>query len=83
MLGVDQPLSLWFSVVPLVALFMVLPISIGGFGVRENAMTLLLSEQGVPGEKAVAVALLWGLSTIIMGLIGGLFFLADRSRRAS
>ena len=82
-LGVDQPLSLWFSVVPLVALFMVLPISIGGFGVRENAMTLLLSEQGVPGEKAVAVALLWGLSTIIMGLIGGLFFLADRSRRAS
>ena len=82
-LGVDQPLSLWFSVVPLVALVMVLPISIGGFGVRENAMTLLLSEQGVPGEKAVAVGLLWGLSTIIMGLIGGLFFLADRSRRAS
>jgi len=80
-LGVDQPVSLWFAVVPMVALVMVLPISIGGFGVRENALTFLLSEQGVPGEKAVAVALLWGLSTIILGLLGGLLFLLDRSRK--
>jgi len=49
--------------------------------VRENALTFLLSEQGVPGEKAVAVALLWGLSTIILGLLGGLLFLLDRSRK--
>ncbi len=77
-LGVDQPLSLWFAVVPLVALAMVLPISIGGFGVRENAMTLLLSEQGVPSDRAVGVALLWGLSTIIIGLVGGVLFLLDR-----
>jgi uncharacterized membrane protein YbhN (UPF0104 family) len=77
-LGVDQPLSLWFSVVPLVALVMVLPISIGGFGVRENAMTFLLSEEGVPSDRAVGVALLWGLSTIIIGLVGGVLFLLDR-----
>jgi glycosyltransferase 2 family protein len=78
-LGVDQPLSLWFSVVPLVALVMVLPISIGGFGVRENAMTFLLSEEGVPSDRAVGVALLWGLSTIIIGLLGGVLFMLDRS----
>jgi uncharacterized membrane protein YbhN (UPF0104 family) len=78
-LGVDQPLSLWFSVVPLVALVMVLPISIGGFGVRENAMTFLLSEEGVPSDRAVGVALLWGLSTIIIGLVGGVLFLLDRT----
>jgi uncharacterized membrane protein YbhN (UPF0104 family) len=80
-LGIDQPLSLWFSVVPLVALAMVLPISIGGFGVRENALTFLLSEQGVASEQAVAVALLWGFSTIITGLVGGALFLLDRSRQ--
>jgi len=80
-IGVDQPLSLWFSVVPLVALAMVLPISIGGFGVRENAMSFLLSEQGVPSEKAVAVALLWGLSTVLTGLLGGLLFMMDRSKQ--
>lgn len=78
-IGVEQPLSLWFSVVPLVALAMVLPISIGGFGVRENAMALLLTEQGVPREKAVAVALLWGLSTVLIGLLGGVLFLMDKA----
>ena len=82
-LGVDQPLSLWFSVVPLVALAMVLPISIGGFGVRENAMSYLLAEQGVPGEQGVAIALLWGLSTVLTGMVGGALLLIDRSRRAA
>jgi uncharacterized membrane protein YbhN (UPF0104 family) len=80
-LGVNEPLSLWFSVVPLVALAMVLPISIGGFGVRENAMSLLLAEQGVPAATGVAVALLWGLSTILSGLLGGALVLFDRSAR--
>ena len=82
-LGVDQPLSLWFSVVPLVALAMVLPLSIGGFGVRENAMSYLLAEQGVPGEQGVAIALLWGLSTVLTGMVGGALLLIDRSRRAA
>jgi uncharacterized membrane protein YbhN (UPF0104 family) len=78
-LGVDQPLSVWFSVVPLVALLMVLPFNIGGFGVREESMKLLLAQEGVPSDEAVGVALLWGLSTIIIGLVGGVLFLLDRS----
>jgi uncharacterized membrane protein YbhN (UPF0104 family) len=77
-LGVDQPLSVWFSVVPLVALLMVLPVNIGGFGVREESMKFLLSQEGVPSDRAVGVALLWGLSTIIIGLVGGVLFLLDR-----
>ncbi len=81
-LGVEQPLSLWFSVVPLVALAMVLPISIGGFGVRENTMTFLLAEQGVPGTQGFGVTLLWGLSTVLTGMVGGALLLIDRSRRA-
>jgi uncharacterized membrane protein YbhN (UPF0104 family) len=79
-LGVEQPLSVWFSVVPLVALVAVLPISIGGFGVRENATALLLAEQGVSADRAVGVALLWGLSQLVIGLMGGVLFLLDRSR---
>jgi len=82
-LGVEQPLSVWFSVVPLVALAMVLPISIGGFGVRENATAFLLSEQGVPVDRAVGVALLWGLSQIAIGLVGGVLFMLDRSAEES
>jgi uncharacterized membrane protein YbhN (UPF0104 family) len=77
-LQVHLPLAVWFAVVPLVALLMVLPVSIGGFGMRENAMEFLLGEQGVPSDKAVAVALLWGLGTIATGLAGGVLFLLDR-----
>jgi len=77
-LGVVEPLATWFTVVPLVALLMVLPISIGGFGVRENALGFLLRGYGVPYETGVAIALLWGLCTIIAGLVGGGLFLLER-----
>lgn len=77
-LRVDLPLVVWFSVVPLVALLMVLPVSIGGFGMRENAMEILLGEHGVAKDQAIAVALLWGLGTILTGLVGGALFLLDR-----
>jgi uncharacterized membrane protein YbhN (UPF0104 family) len=82
-LGVEQPLSVWFSVVPLVALAMVLPISVGGFGVRENATAFLLAEQGVSADRAVGVALLWGLSQVAVGLVGGVLFMLDRTRDPS
>lgn len=77
-LGVNLPLSAWCVAVPLVMLAMVVPISINGVGVREGGMAMLLAPQGVPSEQAVAIALLWFLSTIISGLIGGLLFLLDR-----
>ena len=77
-LGVVQPLSIWFAVVPLVALAVVLPISINGVGVRENALAVLLAPYGVAAESAVAVGLLWLASQIVTGLIGGGLFLIDR-----
>ena len=77
-LGVALPLTVWFTVVPLIALAMVLPISIGGVGVREGGLAFLLAPSGVAREQAVAIGLLWFLSTIVGGLIGGLLFLLDR-----
>ena len=77
-LGVAQPALVWLSVVPLVALAMVLPISIGGFGVRENALEYLLRGYGVPAEAGVAIGLLWGMCTLIAGLVGGVLFLLER-----
>jgi len=77
-LGVEQPPLVWMSVVPLVALAMVLPISIGGFGVRENALEYLLRGYGVPSETGIAIALLWGLCTVLAGLVGGVLFLLER-----
>ena len=77
-LGIDLPLSIWFAVVPLIALAMVLPISINGVGVREGGLVFLLQPAGVSMDAAVAIGLLWFLSTILTGLIGGVLFLLDR-----
>lgn len=76
--GVVQPPLVWMTVVPLVALAMVLPISIGGFGVRENALEFLLRGYDVPSETGIAIALLWGACTVLAGLIGGILFLLER-----
>jgi uncharacterized protein (TIRG00374 family) len=76
--GVVQPALVWLSVVPLVALAIVLPISIGGFGVRENALQYLLRGYGVASEAGVAIGLLWGACTVIAGLVGGVLFLLER-----
>lgn len=77
-LGVALPLSVWFAVVPLVALTMVVPLSINGVGVREGGLALLLKPAGVSTDAAVAIGLLWFLATIATGLIGGVLFLLDR-----
>lgn len=76
-LGVSLPLSVWFAVVPLVALAMVVPLSINGVGVREGTLAFLLAPEGVPTDAAVAIGFLWFLATILIGLIGGLLFLLD------
>lgn len=76
-LGVSQPLSVWFAVVPLVALAMVVPISIAGVGIREEGLEFLLKPDVLP-EQAVAIGLLWFLATILTGVIGGVLFLLDR-----
>ena len=82
-IGVNLGLGIWFSVVPLIALAIVLPISINGVGIREGGMALLLSRWGVAGEQAVAIGLLWFLTTIGTGLIGGVLFLLDKQTSRS
>ena len=50
-----------------------LPLSIGGFGIREGGMILLLRPYGVPAERAVALAfLLLGRDLIGIGVGGWL-----------
>jgi uncharacterized membrane protein YbhN (UPF0104 family) len=76
-LGVALPMSVWFAVVPLVALAMVVPISIAGVGIREEGLEFLLKPDVLP-EQAVAIGLLWFLATILTGIVGGVLFLLDR-----
>ncbi|MDH2351744.1 lysylphosphatidylglycerol synthase transmembrane domain-containing protein [Bradyrhizobium sp. SSUT112] len=76
-IGLDAQLSALdaFVLVPLVILSSAVPISIGGWGVREGAMVAALSLTGVASEKALAISVLLGLGGLIVGLFGGLVWL--------
>jgi len=73
--GLSLPLSFWQAglALPSVILAQQLPISIGGWGVREGSMVLVLAGFGIDGTQAVALSVLFGLVQVAVGLIGGLF----------
>lgn len=66
--------------VPPVALMATLPISVGGWGVRELAMIGMLGMIGIRQEEALIVSLEMGVMGIITGLPGGLLWLFYRGR---
>lgn len=64
--------------VPLTMLATTLPISIGGWGVREATMVWLLGFAGIAGGDAVAISLQTGLVSMIMSLPGSLLWLLHK-----
>jgi len=79
-LGLDVGLSLTDCVILMqpVALAVALPISIGGWGVRETAMIGLLGFVGVPSSAALSLSVQMGLLTIVATLPGAAFWLLHR-----
>jgi glycosyltransferase 2 family protein len=58
---------------PIVVLTNVVPITVGGLGVREATAALLLAHYGVPGaDAAVAAFLMFALNTALPGVLGAL-----------
>jgi uncharacterized membrane protein YbhN (UPF0104 family) len=54
-----------------------LPISLGGWGIREGALIVLLSFYGITPEQALVVSTLFGLSLLTASLPGFLVWLAQ------
>jgi uncharacterized membrane protein YbhN (UPF0104 family) len=68
--GVRTGLAAWFVAWPLSKLVAVLPISLGGIGVREAALVSLLAPYGAPREAVLASGILWQAVLIVTGLVG-------------
>lgn len=68
--GVTTALAAWFVAWPLSKLIAVLPISLGGIGVREAALVSLLAPYGAPREAVLASGILWQAVLIVTGLAG-------------
>lgn len=80
-LHIEQPLSFFLLVMPLVYIVTSLPISLGGLGIREGGLTFFLVKAGVMASDAVLLAFLIYLNRILVALIGGLVQLMDKKTR--
>lgn len=69
------------ALIPPVILATTLPISIGGWGVREGAMVVALGAIGVPAEGALVLSVVAGLVGMASALPGGLIWLLSGDRR--
>jgi glycosyltransferase 2 family protein len=84
--GADAPLAVWFVVWPLAKAAGMLPVSLGGLGVRDAALTTLLVPFGVPAAVGLVASLAWQAvligGTLIAGLVALLLRPDEPSRTA-
>ena len=72
--NIDLPLHVWFFAWPLAKLVAMIPISLGGLGVREMALAAILDRFGIPLSSSVGLGLLWETVIIAAGIFGGFFY---------
>ena len=69
-IGVNPGLRAWLAFAPMVLIVQVLPVAIGGLGVREGALVLFLDAHGVTDGEAVLLGLLLYALTLLVSLTG-------------
>ncbi len=70
-LGLGISITTLFAFVPAALLIAMVPVSFGGWGVRELGFVYLLGTAGVPAEAALSLSITFGLLRMIIGAIGG------------
>ena len=71
-LGLGINLATLFALTPAALLIAMVPISLGGWGVRELSFVYLLGTAGVDATAALALSVAFGLLRIVVGALGGL-----------
>ena len=71
------------AVVPMILLAAFIPVSLNGLGVTETGYVIFFRLAGIPAEDALAIALILRTRLLITAFIGGVIFLAYKSRRRS
>lgn len=66
------------SLYPIISLLSLVPITIGGFGIREGFFVYFYSQLGVPAEIAVSVSLMnYVVLSIVPALMGSILYIID------
>jgi glycosyltransferase 2 family protein len=79
--GIDASPTALMAFLPSVLIIQLIPISIGGLGVRESALVLYLQPLGVPAGEAILLGLLIYAVNILVGLLGAPAFAAGSRPR--
>jgi len=73
-LGLKINIIYFFIFLPIIGAITLLPISIGGFGIREATATIFFPKAGVASSAAIAMSLLNSFFIFVCGAIGGLIY---------
>ena len=79
-LGLNIGITVLLAFMPAVAMAQVLPISIGGLGLREGALVIFLHPLGVSSDHAIAFGLLFYALTLSVSLLGAPAFAVGTRR---
>lgn len=79
-LGIALSVEMLLFAMPLVYLATVLPISPGGLGLRESTLVIVLGQFGIAPAAAALLAVAVFLNRVLVGLVGGLLYLAACAR---
>jgi uncharacterized protein (TIRG00374 family) len=83
-LGINLNLIHYLFFVPIISTITILPISIGGLGLRDNAGVVLFGTLGVAADRVVAMTLLNFSFLFFIGIVGGVIYaLALFNRRSA
>ena len=82
-LGLNVPFVYFLVVVPIIWVITMVPISIGGLGVREGAFVFFFTQQGVSTETALLLSLLFFSLSLFTALVGGIIYGLGRYRRST
>jgi len=76
--GAQLDLLVCLTLAPPVLLLATLPVSFGGWGVREAALIGLLAPFGIAADQALGISIALGLLVMAAGLPGGVLWLMPR-----
>lgn len=83
-IGIELPLATWFFAIPMTKAITLVPISLGGFGLREKTLGGLLYTLAVlPEALGAAASILWQTVLVATGLCCGLLFFVLGRRAGS
>jgi uncharacterized membrane protein YbhN (UPF0104 family) len=78
--SIDLPIWYYFLFVPIISVLLLVP-SVGGLGIREGATVFLFSQiEGVSRPQALALALAYDITMVVIGLIGAIVYLIQGVR---